>query len=643
MRPIAASILLLVVFAPTVRAQAPELLVEVDRDRVYVGDSFRYRVTLNNVDSDGAGIPSEPALTGFGDFDMQPLGQSSLNSQNLTIINGRATRVIRRGRQYDYRLTPTKSGRLTVPAPTIEIDGKTVEGSQVVITVTAPQEQDIALLETSVDHESVYPMQPFRVTLDVFVRDLPGRYSARDPLGVQQSPPALSIPWAQDDQLPAGVEPDVDWQGWLGPMQDRRGAGFGINGIGQDSVFALFEARKSAFHPAPEKKLRADADGKETGYWRYRFTRTFTARESGPISFGPVTLKGTFATEMNRQGQLTGEDIFAVAPTRIVLVKPVPEEGKPSNYIGAVGNFELDAELAPSEVQVGAPMTLTLTLRGEGTVESAIAPDLARQPDISSRFRTYEATAETISDTRRFTYALRPLNAGAEPFPSIPISYFDVDEERYVTIRSDPIPLEVVEATHLSNADIVAAANGGSSASRAIETSAEGIFANVTNLGAVRDESVRPGRWLTAASALAVCYGLVVMLVGRAKRLSSDPALLRRRSASGLVRKALREARSVIERDGPKEAAERVRVALTGLIADVADADAAGLTPRDARERLDGLGVEKELASQAERVLEACDAARYGASDRVARDLLVDAESVTEALLRSFDSRRMLR
>ena len=93
-------------------AQEPEVIVEVDRQQLYEGESLIYRVTLNHVDN-----PSPPTLNGFDAFTVEFVGEQSLDSHQLTIINGRRSEVIRRGHQYNYRLTPKQSGSLTIPAP----------------------------------------------------------------------------------------------------------------------------------------------------------------------------------------------------------------------------------------------------------------------------------------------------------------------------------------------------------------------------------------------------------------------------------------------------------------------------------------------------------------------------------------------
>ena len=282
-------------------------------------------------------------------------------------------------------------------------------------------------------------MQPFELTLTIAVKDLPGDLKDRDPLSVQPTPPALNVPWLADDQLPEGLAPEKSWREILEPLISRRSDGVQVNNIGTSSVFSLFENDATGFHPPPERTTRKDSNGVEVGYWEYRFTRTLIPRKLGQYQFGPVTLKGTFADGIEN-GQLVGRRIYALARGLEVTVKDVPLDGRPDSYIGAVGRFDVKAELAPTTARVGDPMTLTVTLTGQGTLADARPPAIAGLPGIDDAFRTYDATEESLSNARRFIYSLRPLSTDVTEFPRIPVSYFDVETEKYVTVTPTRFP-----------------------------------------------------------------------------------------------------------------------------------------------------------------------------------------------------------
>jgi hypothetical protein len=631
-------------------SEEPEILVQVtlnDRpvEQVYEGQSVTYSVTLNHVEN-----PSPPELNGFDDFDVESLGQRSLDSTRVTVINDRMTQIVRRGREYRYRLTPRKTGTLKIPAAIATVEGKVLVGPEHSLGVVPAEEQDAASLEIRCDRREVYPMQPFTVTLSVAVKGIPEPHAGRDPVSVQRemrrTPPILRIPWMEGTKpgVPDGLTPKTDLNKWASPLMNRERSGFNINGLTAESnsFFSVFEDQPAAFRPKAEKIVRPDGDGNDATYWQYEFVRTFTPKKVGRYTFGPVTLEGAFVVDVKEGDVVSVDNVYALARPVEVVVKEVPEEGRPATYIGAVGRFQLTADLAPTEAKVGDPMTLTLTLRGEGTLASASAPDLEAMPEIAERFRIYEATEDAKSGVSRFTYSLRPLETAIEAFPSVPVSYFDVESERYVTLRTDPIPIEVTAAERLSDDQIVATPGTASENRRDLETRREGVFANVTDPRALRDESVRPRLWLLSLVGMGLFYAAVALVTVRIRRVSTDKALVRRRGAVAKARGFLVQARAEIEAGRVRPGADLIEDSLVGLVADVVDLPEAGLTPKDVCRQLQSLGVEDDLVERVAGLLETCDAARYGSSNQT-DGLSSRAQQVLDEVIRSLKAKKRFR
>lgn len=617
-----------VVLVNAAAARQPELEVAIEKQEIYEGESVLYRVTINGVEN-----PEPPKLTGFDDFQVSHLGAQSLNSQQIAIINGRRSVNVRFGRQFDFRLTPLRNGSLTIPAPTATVDGTALKGRELTLRVIAPDDQDTAILRLTVDRQTVYPMQPFDVTLLVAVKELPGDLAERDPLSVQPKPPALNIPWLDDDRLPEAIKPESSWQEILEPLMSRSGDGFQINNVGNSSVFSLFEREATAFHPKPARVIRKDRNGIETGYWEYRFQRTLIPHSLGNFTFGPVTLKGTFANAV-KDGQLVGDRLFAVAKSISLTVQDVPLEGRPDSYIGAVGTFDIDSTLAPTTAKVGDPMTLILDLSGRGTLADAQAPQIASLPGVDGSFRTYDGTEESRGNSRRFTFSLRPLNSNVTEFPAIPVSWFDVDQERYITVSTKPIPVRISEAESLADSEIISAPTANSGQGTDLETSAGGIFANDSNLGSLRNESVNAGRWITFWTGMIGIWAVSTFLVGAVRKRNEDPAAVRRRGSPARALAAINNA-TVKNSSDHGSVCEGLAMAVTGLIADFANVTEAGLAPRDAAEHLQDLGASEELCDRLLTFLTQCDAARYGSvSDGIdplesqARSLIDDLANV---------------
>jgi hypothetical protein len=613
-------------------AEQPEILVELDRNRVYEGQSVLYRVTLNNIKD-----PHDPNLKALeADFEVASLGSQSLNFHSTVIENGRITEIDRHGRQYNYRLTPRRTGVLVIPGPTAEVDGQKLQGRELTLTVRSAADQDIVRMEIRADHATAYPLQPFTVTLSVAVKAIPAPYADKNPMGVQTPPVALEIPWAVDEQLPKGLQPNPAWRQWLGEMINNSNvhdhAGFNVNNLNQGPVIPLFNERPTTFLPSFEKVELPDRTGKKVECWRFDFRRTFTAQKMGKFTFGPASLKGMFATALGEGGRAVGEEIYAVAKPLTVVVRDVPVEGRPDSYIGAVGTFQITATLEPTKVKTGDPMTLVLKLVGEGASEDAVAPDLSKIPGVAEHFKIYEATQQPLAKGRQFTYGLRPLDTEAKEFPDVPVSYFNVDSGKYVTIRTKPIAIEVTKAVRLAGRDIVASSRGFSGNGKEMETRREGIFANIADVSQVGDETIRPERWAAFGGGLIVAYGLLALTVGGWRRRRGDTAALRRRAAPGLAKRRLREAAAEFAAGRTREGADRVQAALLGLAADMLALPSGGWTAAELCRRLEASNADPELLKRLHELLETCEGARFGASGAVSDSVVRDAQKMLRPL-----------
>ena len=602
----------------------PQIRVVLDREKIYEGESVIYSVVVDNVEN-----PVPPELEGFDDFQIETLAVAVRDSRRVDIINGQRTESVRRRRVYNYRLTPRRSGTLRVPAPTVDADGQILHGKELSLEVTVPIEQDIAKVSVSVDPPEVYPTQPFTITVSVSVKGFPAPYSRQSPVSIQGTSRNLQIPWVLERNLPAGLRSLVDAERWLDPLISSKGDGFGINLLGTLDSFDL-RRRQVRFLPETRRSPGTDASGDPVEYWEYRFARRYVADRVAEFRFGAVTLKGSFAESVTDDGRPNVVSIFAMAKPLTVTVKDVPTAGRPASYSGAIGNeFRLRAELAPPVAKVGDPMDLTLTLTGNGTLEQTSAPDLERFPEIAQRFSVQKTAEETRDGARRFTYTVRPRKAGIEQWPAVPLSFFHVEEDRFETVHSEPIPVKVSQPRRMDDTQIVAGSR--SAAGKGLEIQEGGIFANIDDPGAVRDQTVRPGRWLAGLGSMAGAYCILVLVVRGVQRRMEDPALLRRRKAAAQARRRLQTATEELQAGRLRQGADQVRAAMVGLVADVADLPEVGLTPREVERQLVAMGAGESLIGRLHALWEKCDAAQFGASagalDRLGRQAaeLIDA------------------
>lgn len=132
-------------------------------------------------------------------------------------------------------------------------------------------------------------------------------------------------------------------------------------------------------------------------------------------------------------------------PLAIDVLEP-PETGRPVSYCGAIAsNLVVKATLDANVCTAGDPLMLTLDIAGATDLSAVVAPSFAAEFKKDGVFRLDEGSmkTETLADSRRFTWRVRPLKAGTVEFPSLPVSYYDVGKRVYVTKRTESIPVQV--------------------------------------------------------------------------------------------------------------------------------------------------------------------------------------------------------
>ncbi|MEI9998338.1 MAG: BatD family protein [Verrucomicrobiota bacterium] len=150
-----------------------------------------------------------------------------------------------------------------------------------------------------------------------------------------------------------------------------------------------------------------------------------------------VTSGGYDLFGLNRHSNLAHEMISSNGYT--MHVHPLPVEGRPPHFTGAIGHFEVTGDAQPATVAVGEPVTLSFTVDGDGNFDYVRCPALADDPE----WRTYTPSSRTnFRDEARtrgeklFEQAVIPLKNGNVPLPACSFSYFDPTTKNYVTIRS---------------------------------------------------------------------------------------------------------------------------------------------------------------------------------------------------------------
>lgn len=182
------------------------------------------------------------------------------------------------------------------------------------------------------------------------------------------------------------------------------------------------------------------------------FRRAYFPLSAGRFVFPPARLH----YELRRGFLYAPESRQIESDSATLIVRPLPDEGRPASFAGAVGSFELRAVLAPRRVNLGDAATLELVLEGSGNVKALPEPRFPELAGVEVFSPTQASRVEVQNDVvggmKRFRWVLVPERAGTLVIPPIEYAYFDPAERKYQVLRTDTLRLEAVP--------IVAAATG---------------------------------------------------------------------------------------------------------------------------------------------------------------------------------------
>jgi hypothetical protein len=247
-----------------------------------------------------------------------------------------------------------------------------------------------------------------------------------------------------------------------------------------------------SYHPQEEEQIVMNE-----AYRRESWITAISAPKSGdfPLSMErdsywikSITgngLDSLFSGLFNRHADLGHELITGNQLT--IHVHPLPEEGRPAHFTGAIGQLQVTGDAQPKSVAVGDPVTLSFSVAGEGNFDYVRCPALTDDP----AWKTYVPSSKTsyrnesrTNAVKTFEQAVIPKKNGIIPLPPASFSYFDPSAKKYVTV---PIALPEIIVTG-SPTPLASASPGGGTDSTAASTAPEatGFLPNRLEIGSPR-------------------------------------------------------------------------------------------------------------------------------------------------------------
>lgn len=128
-----------------------------------------------------------------------------------------------------------------------------------------------------------------------------------------------------------------------------------------------------------------------------------------------------------------------------IKVKPLPVEGRPKDFTGAVGKFEVSAKVENTTTPVNQPVTLKVRFEGSGNAKIIELPAM----ELPSGLEQYDTKAESKffkngRSFKEFEVLIIPRQEGELVIPAMSVSIFDPESSRYYSRLTESITLKVV-------------------------------------------------------------------------------------------------------------------------------------------------------------------------------------------------------
>ncbi len=566
-------IILAVAFADEISfvASAPNAVV--------VGQQFKLSYKVNRGNAKELHIPS---IDGFTIL----MGPSRSSSSSYSNYNGQVTSTV--SLTYTYILKAEKEGTFTLPAATTEVEGKQVKSNSVEIKVL-PQEKHQAGSQTSaqsggsgssaeigkndlfmtaiLNKTKIFEQEAVLLTYKV--------YSAVNLTSLNGKMPTLKEFHIQEIDLPQQKE----WQ-----LEHYNGRNYRALTWRQYLLFPQqsgeIEIPSVAFEGIVAQQVRTSMD-------------PFDMFFNGGSQY--VEVKKTLNT-----------------PALKLKVENLPS-GKPEGFSGGVGEFNIKSSLSASEVKANEAVTMRITISGVGNMKLLKTPEVNFPAD----FEVYDPKVDNnfsvksngLSGNKIIEYLVIPRHAGTFTIPSVKFSYFDVKQQQYKILETEPYTLTVAKG------------KGSDSQVATGYVSKEDLKLLGKDIRFIKNGDTSyfsKENTFFASTAYMLCYLIPLILciayiVIYRKKMTENANLtkMRTKKASKVAVKRLKVAKQMMVEKKSNEFYDEILKTLWGYVSDKLSIPVSKLSKDNIEARLTERGVEESLIKDFETVLSEAEFARY--------------------------------
>lgn len=556
---------LIIILSGAVQAQV-KFEAKVSKNKLGVNERLRVDFEMNK-DGDNFRAPEFEGFTVVG---------GPNQSVSHSFVNGKRSY----SKTYSFFLQPNSRGAKTIGQAEIVVDDKTYKTSPIDVEVTAAVDKP-----TDGDDEVIAAADNLHLVAEISNSD-PYLNEAVTVVYKLYVSPSISVSdWREMDS------PNFTdfWSQNIDIRQLRV-----ENGEYRGEPYRFVELRKTILYP----------------------------QKTGELDIEPLTLSISVDVPSQRR-DLFGRSIYKTvnetvsSGTRKINVKPLPDEGKPEDFSGAVGKFSFDVKTDKTQLAATESLQATVEVKGNGNLNLFDLPRLSVPSSLEmydpERSENVNVDLNGKQGTIRETYSIVPTRKGNYPIKPLSFSYFDPKAETYKTLSSEEIIIDVERGP--------AVASGGSDPGgpvrQGIARSSEQFrYIKLTpNLQALRQTHFFNSIGFWGALALPfLAIPLLIIFGKKREALAGDVKGKRIRKADKLARKYLSEAKRKL--GNQEEFYDALERAMHNYLKAKLHIQTSEMSKERIKEILSEKGIEENTASDFINLLESCEFARYTPASR---------------------------
>ena len=572
-------------------AEDLRLEATLERNSVSPGNPLYLYITFYG--DRGASRPEVPTVDGL---QIKYIGPAA----KMTVINGK----ISQSTTHTYLVIPKKDGKFTIGPFFVDYDGQTYKSGAVELDVNA----------SPAPVRGIGPSAPLTG----------GRSAYPAPAAAE---PSQSIPYVSDNLfLTVDIEKRRVYVNEVVSVVIK----VFVNNMGLKDIEYPRYPHEGFSVGEFEEPQRQRENYRGTRYDTLVFRQSLFGIKEGSYVLGPATLncKMVIRQESSRRSSLFGRSIFdddffsshlggyrtqsiEIASEEIpVTILPFPEEGRPENFQGAVGYFDLDVNVDYKKVKVGDPIVLRMVISGRGNLDTVTAPKIAE----TDKFKIYEPQVTKKAGRKIYEQVLIPKSEEAKEVPEVSFSFFNPESEKYKVIKKGPFPVEVALQPESERVIKMVSTPGVEDMFYPQEKLGEDIIYIKEDIGSLRPKGEflykRGAFWALQLMPLAL-FAVFYAAYRKKERILKDKSYARFLKAPRKARKGLARARTYLARKDILPFYDTVFKTLQEYLGNRFNLPRGGVTEQIICDRLRPAGCDEKILKMLHDVLSECEMARY--------------------------------